>query len=267
MPRDGGGIYTRPFPPVESETTISSAVENGIMADLETDLNAARPIIAGGTGATTVAAARTSLQTERAMQVVTNYDSHVFEAGSFTSSGSSIPGAPAAGTFGGTALVIDANNIVLLASDVNNTLVRWVRRKVAGAWGTWVDTGGGKYVAKTGDTMTGILVGIRTRYIRTDGLYQVQYERTGTNARVYGLGVNSQGHLALDDVTGSTTPLTVTTAGNLASSVAPSTGTHLCNKTYVDSTLFAARDALEQQISALRARVAALEDAGAARVR
>jgi len=42
-------------------TTIESAVHNGTVSDIETDLNAARPIIAGGTGATNAADAATNL--------------------------------------------------------------------------------------------------------------------------------------------------------------------------------------------------------------
>jgi len=52
MPRDGSGIYTRP-PGTNAvpDTTIESSKYNGNVADVETDLNAPRPIIAGGTGA------------------------------------------------------------------------------------------------------------------------------------------------------------------------------------------------------------------------
>lgn len=44
-----------------SGTTIESAKYNAFTADLVTDLNAARPIVAGGTGATTAAVARANL--------------------------------------------------------------------------------------------------------------------------------------------------------------------------------------------------------------
>ena len=86
MPRNPGtGIYTKPYPDVISDTTIESTVHNGEIADIETDLNTPRPIVAGGTGANNAAGARSNLGAERAMQTVTNYDTHVWENGSFWS--------------------------------------------------------------------------------------------------------------------------------------------------------------------------------------
>jgi hypothetical protein len=58
MPRNGSGVYS--LPPGSSftpNTLIQSAVINGINNDLATDLNVPRPIVAGGTGASTAAAA------------------------------------------------------------------------------------------------------------------------------------------------------------------------------------------------------------------
>jgi hypothetical protein len=62
MPRDGSGIYTRP-PGTNAvpDTTIESTKYNGFVGDVETDLNAPRPIIAGGTGSSTAAGALTAL--------------------------------------------------------------------------------------------------------------------------------------------------------------------------------------------------------------
>ena len=51
MPRDGSGVYTKPYPPVVSGTTIESLVYNGQVDDVTQDLNTPRPILAGGTGA------------------------------------------------------------------------------------------------------------------------------------------------------------------------------------------------------------------------
>jgi hypothetical protein len=62
MPRNGSGVYSLPpgstFTP---NTLIQSSVVNGINNDLATDLNTARPIVAGGTGATTAAGAIAAL--------------------------------------------------------------------------------------------------------------------------------------------------------------------------------------------------------------
>lgn len=63
MSRDGSGVFSKP-----SGTTapfagniISSTVFNTLIDDFVTDANTARPIVAGGTGATSASAARTAL--------------------------------------------------------------------------------------------------------------------------------------------------------------------------------------------------------------
>lgn len=62
MPRNGSNVYSPPAGSVvTSGTDIESAPYNALIDDLTADLNLARPIVAGGTGATTAAAARTSL--------------------------------------------------------------------------------------------------------------------------------------------------------------------------------------------------------------
>jgi len=62
MPRDGGGVMSWPAGtnPTDGED-IDAATENAFLNDLLADLNAARPVTAGGTGATSAAAARTGL--------------------------------------------------------------------------------------------------------------------------------------------------------------------------------------------------------------
>ena len=62
MSRNGSGIYS--IPPGSTAvdlTIIDPVVFNTLISDLETDANTARPVVAGGTGATTAAAARTNL--------------------------------------------------------------------------------------------------------------------------------------------------------------------------------------------------------------
>lgn len=62
MPRDGSGVYSvPPGTPAVSNETIDSGKYNGFLGDLVTDLNAARPITSGGTGATSDEAARSAL--------------------------------------------------------------------------------------------------------------------------------------------------------------------------------------------------------------
>ena len=62
IPRDGSGILSWPSGGAAvTGTAINSTAYNAFRADLLADLNAARPISAGGTGATTASDARTAL--------------------------------------------------------------------------------------------------------------------------------------------------------------------------------------------------------------
>lgn len=55
MPRDGSGVYdVPPGTQATPNTTILSAAYNAFLADIVADLNAARPVSAGGTGGTSV---------------------------------------------------------------------------------------------------------------------------------------------------------------------------------------------------------------------
>lgn len=155
MPRDGSGVYQIPFPDVISDTTIESTVYNGFTNDVKQDLNAPRPIIAGGTGATSAADALVALSGEKAGQLVTNYDSFVFEAGSFYSA-SGATGAPTSNPFSGICYKADASNIVIEGRD-STTGIKYFRKKSGGAWGAFTVDGLGQYVRLTGDTMTGAL--------------------------------------------------------------------------------------------------------------
>ena len=62
MPRNGAGVYAAPTGTLATTLTpIPSAAYNAFVNDLVADANFARPIAAGGTGATTAAQARTNL--------------------------------------------------------------------------------------------------------------------------------------------------------------------------------------------------------------
>jgi hypothetical protein len=158
MPRDGSGIYTRP-PGTNGvpDTTIESSKYNGFVADIETDANTPRPIVAGGTGATSAAQARANLGVTSGAAQVTNYDSHVFETGSFWSSPTATA-APVASNISGTAVVLNADpNYITLDALDNATGLFWTRRKTGGVWSAWVKQDASDKVAKAGDTMTGPL--------------------------------------------------------------------------------------------------------------
>lgn len=62
MPRSGGGVYSLPAGSTITNGDTSDATDiNTPLVDIVTDLNAARPVVAGGTGATTASGARTAL--------------------------------------------------------------------------------------------------------------------------------------------------------------------------------------------------------------
>jgi hypothetical protein len=64
MPRDGSGIYSKPAGTTAApNTTIQSSKYNQTIDDLVADANAARPIVAGGTGGQSVGAARQNMTT------------------------------------------------------------------------------------------------------------------------------------------------------------------------------------------------------------
>jgi len=148
MPRDGSNIYHQPHPDVVTDTTIESAVYNGFVSDLVIDLNAPRPIIAGGTAAENAEQALMNLNAEKSSQVVTNFDSHVWFPGSFRAA-STASGSPASGhAFAGLVYSADpvayppANqNVIIHATDLDDDAVPgtlYVREKKTGVWGAWV---------------------------------------------------------------------------------------------------------------------------------
>ena len=62
MARNGSGVYSLPAGSVVANGDTSDATDvNTPIADIAADLNTARPIVAGGTGATSASAARTAL--------------------------------------------------------------------------------------------------------------------------------------------------------------------------------------------------------------
>ena len=62
MGRDGSGVYSLPAGSTVTDGDTAVAADlNTPLADIETDMNTPRPIVAGGTGATSASAARTNL--------------------------------------------------------------------------------------------------------------------------------------------------------------------------------------------------------------
>jgi len=168
MPRDGSGIYTTPAGTTAvPDTTIESAKYNGNVADVAADLNAPRPIVAGGTGATSAAGARANLDVEVEGQTVTNFDTHVWAGGSFWCDTTATYSPVAGHYFVGFATIL-ANNtdwVVIEAYDLSDGVPGMVysRRKQGGVWNAWVQRAAAqadddaRYVNVTGDAMTGDL--------------------------------------------------------------------------------------------------------------
>lgn len=115
MPRDGSGVYSAPAgTTVTTGTTIESAPYNAFVADLVSDANTVRPVVAGGTGVSTVGAAQTAFK-------IPAYDGTPTISGNWTVTGSWTQ----SGTYtlnGATPLLIQASvgNSVTIGTSVDN---------------------------------------------------------------------------------------------------------------------------------------------------
>jgi hypothetical protein len=167
MPRNGSGVYGKPFPDVEEGTTIESAVYNGFVGDVEQDLNTKRPITSGGTGADNARDAMLALGGEIAKQgPVDNYAAFPFVSGSFFSNVGATDSPEGAGAataaYTGICYAKDVDNFFIEARNLT-TGQSYVRGKIAGSWGTWAELANtigntnARYVKLAGDTMTGAL--------------------------------------------------------------------------------------------------------------
>jgi hypothetical protein len=153
MSRNGSGVYSLPAGSTAVDNTIiDPVVFNTLISDLETDANTARPVVAGGTGATTAAAARTNLG-------ATAVGASVFTAADAAAARTAI-GAPPMPTLA-TALGQDRS----LNSGAGNALIA----PSGGQWRVYwqsiiVSTGGvashGVYVGEGGGTIQNAVAGI-----------------------------------------------------------------------------------------------------------
>ena len=111
--------------------------------DVETDLNTPRPIVAGGTGATSADDALTSLKAEKYAQVVSNWDSMSWMAGSFYAPTTASGASPFAGhAFAGIAYMANATDFVLDARDMTDSHhIQYTRVMSGGVWGAWSSSG------------------------------------------------------------------------------------------------------------------------------
>jgi hypothetical protein len=182
MPRDGSGVYHTPAgTDGVPDTTIDSSKYNTNVHDVENDLNTARPIVAGGTGATSADAALQSLLAEKATQTVTDYGSQVWMPGSFRSAAGAT-GAPNAHAFAGVCYIGEAlinpptnANVVVEARDLEDTVqpgAVYTRQKKAGAWSAWVSERAAIYAAP--------FDALAYNGMQINGACEVSQERGGT---------------------------------------------------------------------------------------
>ena len=153
MPRDGSQQYSVP-PGTDGipDFTIESTKYNTFIHDVEADLNAPRPIVAGGTGAGSADGALDNLSAEKFKQVVTNWDSTVWRAGSFYAATTATGIAPVTGhAFAGIVYYANATDLVCEATDLTDPVnpTKYIRIMVAGVWGNWLLASGGS--GTTGD--------------------------------------------------------------------------------------------------------------------
>lgn len=117
MARNGSGVYSLPAGSTVANGDTSDATDiNTPLTDIETDLNTARPIVAGGTGATSASAARTNLGLgDAAVKGVTGADSDAV-TGTAGSSGDLATWNGDGDIVGGTRLGMD----FIASTDLNN---------------------------------------------------------------------------------------------------------------------------------------------------
>ena len=151
MPRDGSGVYSKPVGTTAvSGTAIESAKYNSVVDDLALDANTPRPIVAGGTGASTAGAARTAL----GLAIGTNvqaYDADLTAIAALASAADKMPYATGSGTWALSGLSAFARTIL---DDADAGAVRATISALSAAPVTVTDwnsaTANGFYVAVSG---------------------------------------------------------------------------------------------------------------------
>lgn len=236
MPRDGGGVYSKPSGSTAiSGTTIESAMFNTLIDDIVADLNAARPITAGGTGATTAAAARANLGIKSPLKAIdTTGSSNAYVLATSDS------------------LVPDDGDTVAIKANHTNT----------GAATLNVDATGAKAIKKI---VVGAATALAAGDIKINGHYLLSYDSAATAWIIYNPHSVADTLNSINDLTGLDTTLVTGTAGasgmmsqwnadgdlvapatdlnansqKIINVVDPTADQHAATKKYVDDTIVA----------------------------
>jgi hypothetical protein len=168
MPRDGSHVYSVPGgTDGVPDQPVYSTPYNAFVHDVEQDLNAPRPILAGGTGAINERDAMVALKGEIAKQFVDNFDMYPFVNGSWYSEGGATGAPLPASAFTGIYYEhLNTAYATIEAREISAPGRKYIRQKIAGVWQAWVlqvgpvsdlDGGLALKVSKSGDTMSGTL--------------------------------------------------------------------------------------------------------------
>lgn len=216
MPRDGSGVYAKPAnTDAVANATIESTKWNTLTDDIETDLNTDRPIVAGGTGASTEVDASDNLSTKSSdiasaattdLSAATGVYVTVTGTTTITAFGTATAGIRRHVTFSGALTITHNASSLILPNGASVTTV-------AGDTGIFVSEGSGNWRC-VGGTIATVLAKDPSPQLGGDldaNGNQVQWSKGADVASAAALPVLTDGNYF--DVTGTTTITSINTCG------------------------------------------------------